>query len=80
MGDPAPPRTHPENWKLNVVFDPNLAQLGGQLGLNLGPKRHPKRVKRDAENGILLETSKIHPNDPNLTPKSTQHDPQMKQK
>ena len=66
--------------KLNADFVPNLAQLGGQLGLNLGPKRHPKRVKNDAENGILLETSKLHQNDTNMTPKSTQHDPQIGRK
>jgi len=45
--------------KLNVDFEPNLAQLRSQLGLNLGlrrrpnrakrvPKRRPKRAKREA--------------------------------
>ena len=40
-------RNELEIWaKLNVDFEPNLVQLGGQLGLNLGPKRRPKRAEK----------------------------------
>ena len=61
--------------KLNVDFDRNLAQLGGQLGLNLGAQvEHFWRT---------FANLKGYPfRDPNMTPKwhqnPPQHDPQMR--
>ena len=63
--------------KLNADFEPNLAQLGGQVGLNLGPKRRPKLRKKGDQKSILSDTSKRRQNDPNMTPKWPQHDTQM---